>query len=100
MNFINPIIAITKCKRFFFSYFEKPRILFKRILIHISVLFFFTSCAFIIDGIDSTFTGIADIFRSGRRGELTETEREWAKTAWKYFENNYNKNYHVNCEKH
>src|SRR5690348_422724 len=30
------------------------------------------------------------LFVSGRRGPLTSTQTEWAKTAWKYFQNNTN----------
>jgi hypothetical protein len=32
----------------------------------------------------------SDIFRQGQHGELTNQELEWSKTAWKYFETNYN----------
>ncbi|MFN4152107.1 MAG: DUF3131 domain-containing protein, partial [Candidatus Sericytochromatia bacterium] len=32
----------------------------------------------------------SDIFRQGQHGDLTSQELEWSKTAWKYFETNYN----------
>ncbi|MEM1179652.1 MAG: DUF3131 domain-containing protein [Acidobacteriota bacterium] len=32
----------------------------------------------------------SQLFHQGQHGELTDQELEWARTAWRYFENNYN----------
>lgn len=49
-----------------------------------------TGCGVIVRGIVAGYHGIESIFYKGKHGSLTERERAWAVTAWKYFENNRN----------
>ena len=48
-------------------------------------------CGVVVRGVQSGVIALRDstLFHRGRHGELTERERSWAKTAWRYFENNY-----------
>jgi hypothetical protein len=65
----------------------------KRITIIIllsSFLALFTGCGVIIRGIESGWQGLSNVFNPSRSGMITDEELGWAKTAWKYFENNYN----------
>ncbi len=48
------------------------------------------SCGVAVRAVDEGAEKIGSAFQEGRRGRLTEEELGWAKTAWKYFENNYN----------
>ncbi|MFY7998920.1 MAG: DUF3131 domain-containing protein, partial [Candidatus Kapaibacteriota bacterium] len=48
------------------------------------------SCGVAVRAVDEGAEKIGTAFQEGRRGRLTEEEQTWAKTAWKYFENNYN----------
>lgn len=53
-------------------------------------LFALTSCGVVVRTIDSGITKFShsSLFHQGQHGELTEKEQNWAKIAWKYFENN------------
>lgn len=42
----------------------------------------------IVEGTE--YVNNSSVFRQGQHGELNNEETEWARTAWKYFENNYN----------
>lgn len=48
------------------------------------------SCGVAVRAVDEGAEKVGAAFQEGRRGRLTEDEIVWAKTAWKYFENNYN----------
>jgi hypothetical protein len=48
------------------------------------------SCGVAVRAVDEGAEKVGAVFQEGRRGRLTEEEILWAKTAWKYFENNYN----------
>ncbi|MES2767350.1 MAG: DUF3131 domain-containing protein [Bacteroidota bacterium] len=56
----------------------------------ISSLLFISGCGVVIRGIESGWDGLTGLFKTTRSGKVTPEETEWAKTAWKYFENNYN----------
>ena len=47
-------------------------------------------CGVIVRGVHSGVTAVRDseLFHQGRHGPLSAEEKEWAKAAWKYFENN------------
>jgi hypothetical protein len=49
-----------------------------------------TGCGVIVRGVHHGVTSFRDseLFHQGRHGPLSEEEKEWAKAAWKYFENN------------
>ena len=49
-----------------------------------------TGCGVIVRGVQGGFTAVRDSehFHQGRHGPLSDEEKEWAKAAWKYFENN------------
>jgi hypothetical protein len=49
-----------------------------------------SSCGVAVRTIDEGSEKVANVFKEGRRGRLTDEELSWGKTAWKYFENNYN----------
>ena len=53
---------------------------------------FVSSCGTAYRTINGAATEIAnsELWHIGRHGPLTEEEERWAKTAWRYFENNYN----------
>lgn len=47
-------------------------------------------CGVIVRGVQRGATSVRDseLFHQGRHGPLSAEEKEWAKAAWKYFENN------------
>jgi hypothetical protein len=49
-------------------------------------------CGVIVRGVYHGVSSLRDseLFHQGRHGPLTDEEKEWAKAAWKYFENNQN----------
>ena len=55
-----------------------------------SLLCVFISCGVAVRTIDESAEKVGAAFQEGRRGRLSEEELNWAKIAWKYFENNYN----------
>ncbi len=61
---------------------------FLAIIISISLLF--PGCGLMVRGAGKGYRKIShsSLFRQGRYGKLTKEETEWAKIAWKYFENN------------
>ncbi len=52
----------------------------------------FSGCAFVIDSFESGINSVKRVFHSNRTGKLDDKEYKWAKIAWQYFDNNYNKN--------
>ncbi len=63
-----------------------------RILLLLLSLSFLSSCGYLARGLQTGWKDFSNsqLFHQGRHGELTETEKKWAKAAWKYFINNYN----------
>ncbi|MCH9671572.1 MAG: DUF3131 domain-containing protein, partial [Gammaproteobacteria bacterium] len=63
-----------------------------RWLLPLAVLLTVAGCGIVAQGVSSvsSVAGHADVLRQGRYGRLTETELEWAKIAWRYFEQNTN----------
>lgn len=49
-----------------------------------------TSCGVVYQGIQNGIESVntSQVFRQGRYGALTDQERHWAETAWRYFVNN------------
>ncbi len=65
----------------------------KKNAIIISIIFstfFISGCGVIIRGIESWWDGVTGLFKTTRSGKVTSEELQWAKIAWKYYENNYN----------
>jgi hypothetical protein len=62
---------------------------------HATVLFLaallIQGCGLVVRSAQEAGTAVAnsELFRRGRHGKLNEQELAWAKTAWKYFVNNY-----------
>jgi len=56
----------------------------------VTALFSLTGCGVVVRTIDSGITKFthSGLFHQGQYGELSEQELNWAKIAWKYFENN------------
>jgi len=52
----------------------------------------FSGCGVVVRGLGKGADHVwrSQILRQGRFGPLSETEKQWAAAAWKYFENNYN----------
>lgn len=44
-------------------------------------------CGLVVRSVDRAAQGLAHAGQPGRHGRLTERELQWAKTAWKYFQN-------------
>lgn len=44
-------------------------------------------CGIVVRSIDRAAQGVAHAGQDGRHGRLTPQEQQWAKTAWKYFQN-------------
>lgn len=55
-------------------------------------LLLLSHCGVVVRSVHRGVTAFSDssLFHQGRHGELNEREKEWAKIAWRYFENNYN----------
>lgn len=55
------------------------------------LLLFLTGCGVVVRGISTGAQDVwnSQILRQGRHGKLTKDETEWAKVAWRYFQNNY-----------
>ncbi len=46
-------------------------------------------CGVVVRSVGEGIENVGNSLKEGRRGTLTPEEQFWAKTAWKYFENNY-----------
>ena len=55
-------------------------------------MFFCSGCGVAVRGVTKGVVCFKNsaLFHQGRHGDLSEKETQWAKTAWNYFENNYN----------
>jgi hypothetical protein len=51
----------------------------------------FSGCGFIFDSVGNGVDSIKRLFSDHRSGKLDDKEYKWAKIAWQYFDNNYNK---------
>jgi hypothetical protein len=51
-----------------------------------------SGCGVVARGLDAGAREVwrSQLLRQGRHGPLTDTEKKWARIAWKYFERNYN----------